>query len=280
MERHLFERDGERFVPSALCRGPWYPDTQHGSPMLGLLARAIEEVPSQQPVQVVRFTADLMRAAPLAPVQTRARLHRAGKHVEYVEASLLAGEAECARATAMRIRVGEVAVPESLDGASASVPDFPADDGGLSWIQAPDHEGPALHHAFELRPVPGFATPTAWLRFRAELVRGEAPSPLVRVALAADFTYPIAVIRAIRRDRDYLVRQPFVAINPDTTVNLHRPMRGEWLCIDTQTHLDRRGTATASARLYDREGAIGFASQSLLVRGPEAAPANWRRQRG
>ena len=75
------------------------------------------------------------------------------------------------------------------------------------------------------------------------------------------------------------MRQPFVAINPDTTVNLHRPMRGEWLCIDTQTRLDRGGTATASARLYDREGAIGFASQSLLVRGPEAAPETWRASR-
>ena len=48
----------------------------------------------------------------------------------------------------------------------------------------------------------------------------------------------------------------------------------------TRTHVDPIGAATASARLFDAAGAVGFASQSLLVRGPEAAPASWRRYRG
>lgn len=273
-ERWIYERDGERFVPSGLARGPWYPDTQHGSPVLGLLARALEGVPSERPVQVVRFTADLMRAAPLAPVEVSARLHRAGKSVEYVEASLRAGGEEYARATGMRIRLGELVVPEPVDAEGAAPPALPPDDGGLAW---PARSGDALHEAFEIRPAPGFATPTVWFRLGVPLVRGEALSPLVRVAVTCDFTYAVTVIRRMRLDRGWLLRTPVVAINPDTTVNLHRPMQGEWLCLDVRAQVDPLGAATAGARLYDARGAIGFSSQSLLVRGPEAAPASWRR---
>lgn len=278
-DRALFERDGDLLVPGPLCRGPWYPDTQHGGPMLGLLARAVEALPAERPVQVVRLTADLMRAAPLAPVSTHARIHRAGRHVEYVEASLRADGTEYARATAMRIRLGEVSVPGSVDGEAPAAPPLPGDDGGLGWSSGPGR-GEALHQAFEIRPVPGFETPTVWFRLGVPLVRGEATSPLARVALTADFTYAVAVMRRIRRERDFLLRQPFVAINPDTTVNLHRPLRGEWLCLDTRTSVDPLGAATAGARLYDRDGPVGFASQSLLVRGPEAAPASWRKYGG
>jgi hypothetical protein len=276
-ERFLFQRDGERFVPSSLARGPWYPDTQHGSPMLGLLARAVESLPAQRPVQVARFTADLMRAAPLAPVEVRAEIRRAGKYVEQVEASLLAGGEECARATAVRIRLGEIAVPEALDGAAATPPPLPRDDGGMGW---PMRSGDALHEAFEIRPVPGFETPTVWFRLTAPLVRGEPLTPLVRVATACDFTYGVSVIRQIRLGAQSLLRTPVVAINADTTVNLHRPLEGEWLCLDTRAHVDGLGAATASARLFDARGPIGFASQSLLVRGPEAAPRDWRRYSG
>src|SRR3989442_1041655 len=41
----LFERDGARFVPSELCRGPWSPEAQHGGPPAALLARAAEPLP-------------------------------------------------------------------------------------------------------------------------------------------------------------------------------------------------------------------------------------------
>ena len=37
------------------------------------------------------------------------------------------------------------------------------------------------------------------------------------------------------------------------------------------------GTFSATGTLFDARGAIGFATQSLLARGPEAAPSNWKR---
>ena len=34
----VFHRDGERFLPTELARGPWDPNAQHGGPCAALLA--------------------------------------------------------------------------------------------------------------------------------------------------------------------------------------------------------------------------------------------------
>jgi acyl-CoA thioesterase len=104
---------------------------------------------------------------------------------------------------------------------------------------------------------------------------------LVRVAITSDFAYSLPIMRRLRTDGgQFLMRQPFVSINADTTINLHRPPRGEWLCIDTHSHVDPIGAGTAGARLYDMQGVVGFVTQSLLVRGPESAPDSWKDYRG
>ncbi len=274
----IFHTDGEALVPTGLARGPWYPDTQHGSPMLGLLARSVERVPSERPVQVTRLTSDLLRAAPLAAVTTRARVLRRGSSVEWIEAELLAGDELCARATALRFRVAEVGVPHDVEWSGGSPPPLPESAGRFGWEAARDADDlPALHHALELRPVPGFEAPTAWMRLKVPLVAGEADSPLVRTAVVSDFTYTVPFIRAMSRDREALARRPFVAINPDTTLNLHRMPEGEWICLDARATYDAVGAGTATARLFDARGAIGQSSQSLLVRGLEARPESWKR---
>jgi hypothetical protein len=274
----IFHGDGDAFVPTGLARGPWYPDTQHGSPMLGLLARAVERLPSERPVQVTRLTCDLMRAAPMSPVRTRARVLRRGSSVEVVEAELLAGDEPCARASALRFRTAELWVPDGDEWSGGEPPPLPERSSGFGWEAARANDGePALHHALELRPVPGFEAPTAWLRMRVPLVAGEPDSPLVRTAFVSDFTYSVPFIRSMSRDREALARRPFVAINPDTTLNLHRMPEGEWICLDARATYDGHGAGTAFARLYDARGAVGLSSQSLLVRGLESRPESWRR---
>jgi hypothetical protein len=198
--------------------------------------------------------------------------------VESIEAELHAGDEVCARASALRFRVADVEVPEDAEWNGGAAPELPERSSSFGWEAARGSDDlPALHHALELRPVPGFESPTAWLRMRVPLVAGEAASPLVRTAFASDFTYTVPFIRSMQRDRGAIARRPFVAINPDTTLNLHRMPEGEWVCLDARAIYDAHGAGTATARLYDARGAIGQSSQSLLVRGFEARPESWKR---
>jgi acyl-CoA thioesterase len=271
----VFAPDGDGFVPTELARGPWYPNTQHGSPMLGLLARAVERVPAERESQITRLTVDLMRAAPLARVETRARVVRSGSSVDVLEAELAAGGEVFARASALRFRVAPVAVPEEL--VPERPPALPERAMRFPWSESRGDAESPLQRVLEMRPVPGFESPTAWLRLRVPLVAGEANTPLVRVAFASDMTYSVPLMRMASRDVRAMALRPFVAINPDTTLNLHRPAAGEWICLDARATYVDNGSGTAYARLFDERGPIGHSSQSLLVRGMEARPESWKR---
>src|SRR5207247_1190725 len=98
----LFERDGARFVPTELCRGPWSPDAQHGGPPAALLARAAERFEGGEEMAVARLTVELLRPVPLVPLTVAARWARPGRKVQIVEASLRPGDRE--GATALRLR--------------------------------------------------------------------------------------------------------------------------------------------------------------------------------
>lgn len=260
----------EFFEPTGLARGPWHDDAQHGAAMLGLLGRAVERHPAQRPVQVTRLTVDLLRAAPLSPVATRCRTIRSGKNVEVLEASLVAGGREYARATASRFRVTEIEVEDDPAHAEApTLPDASPTDGAMLLSRE------AFHHAAELRSVPGLEVPAMWIRLRVPLVADEETTPLQRVAAASDSTYSVPFMARVMADPSLLGRRRAVAINPDTSVNLHRPLRGEWVCLQGWSHQDASGAGTAFVRVFDRDGPIGHASQSILVRGPEARPESW-----
>ena len=53
--------------------------------------------------------------------------------------------------------------------------------------------------------------------------------------------------------------------NVDLVVSLHRPPRGEWLGMDARTIHGGTGAAQAVAVLFDADGVIGRATQSLFV---------------
>ena len=184
--RALYELDGERLVPTRLARGPWHASSQHGGPMQGLLARAIEQHPASRPCQVVRFTCDLWRAAPFEPVTLRTRPLREGKAAEWIEAELVAGDAVVARASALRLRAEEVPAPP--DPMPCPLGDLEDAAPAVRWLGGCDgDDGPTdFVNAIELRPVDGFTRSAAWLRLRVPLVAGEPTSPFVAAATLCD----------------------------------------------------------------------------------------------
>jgi len=96
----------------------------------------------------------------------------------------------------------------------------------------------------------------AWLRMRFPLVRGEAVSPLARVLIAADSGNGVSSALDYRR---------FIFVNPELTVHLHRPAEGEWVCLQAETIVARRGVGLAVSTLHDLRGPIGYGLQSLLL---------------
>jgi hypothetical protein len=252
----IFEMRGELFSPTGASRGPWSPDSQHGGPPAMLLARAVESQPAPVPMLVSRLTVELMRPVPLTPLRVEAGLLRGGRRVQLVEASLWAGETEVARARALRIRQAPLELPP---GPPAAAPppgpeEFPPWQG---WA-APDQE--AYHTVgVELRFASarkGDGPVTAWVRLRQPLLEGEEPTPLQRVAAAADFGNGVAPVLDPRR---------YIFVNPDLSIHLHREPAGEWVCIRSRSWVEADGRGLAESALHDRRGRIGRAVQSLLV---------------
>jgi hypothetical protein len=248
----FFSRDGERFIPSELTRGPWDPKAQHAGPPSALLGRAIERCDPRPGMRVGRITFEILRPVPLAPLTVEARVERPGRSVEMLEAALVGPEGELMRARGWRVQVGEV----ELDSAE-SPPPGPESAEPRPFF--PTGEEVGYHTAMEYRFVSGgFLEPgpaTVWMRMRGALVDGERPTPLERVLVAADSGNGVS---AALDWRDHLF------INTDLSVHLLRPPDGEWVCLDAVTYVN--GLGLSDTALWDEHGRIGRAAQTLLVR--------------
>ena len=55
-------------------------------------------------------------------------------------------------------------------------------------------------------------------------------------------------------------------VNCDLTINLFRRPVGEWICLEARSLFGGNGCGLAESALYDEEGVIGQATQSLAVR--------------
>jgi hypothetical protein len=254
----LFERDGARYVPTQLARGPWSPKALHGGAPSALFATVCEIHDPGPAAFVARFTVELMRPVPLAPLELKVRTIRPGRKVQWIEAMLLAeGEHEVARATVLRVRSADVdtsgSVHPQVDAPppydSAESQKFPFGEGAIGFWNVHDVR---LVEGTWLEPGPG----TAWFRLRCPVIAGEAISPVARVAAAADFgsgvSNPVRLTNAN-------------AINPELTVHVHRHPLGEWVCLESGAWAQPHGVGMADTRLHDEHGVIGRGVQTLLV---------------
>ncbi len=273
----IYEPDGDRLVPTRLALGPWQAKSQHGGPMQGLLARAVEQHPSSKRMQIVRFTCDLWRAAPFEPVTLHVRTVREGKSAEWIEAELRAGEQVSARAAALRMRVEEVAVP--VDRSASAVGALEDASPAVRWLGSGEGDAAPTDfvNAIELRPVDDFVRPAAWLRLRVPLVAGEDTSPFVSAATLCDMVYGLPIVRDVQRGQAR-VAQPFLAINVDTSLQLHRAPAGPWIALDAEVRYGPDGAGLGRASLFDEDGPLGYAQQSLLLRAASSRHSEWERR--
>ncbi len=236
--------------------GPWSPDALHGGPVAALLARAIEAVEAPAPMAPARLTVELLRPVGREPVRVAAEVLRPGRKVQVVEATLEGSSGPLARARALRIREQAVPVPPGPPEVVPPGPEHGTDSPPWREDEPVAFHNTGVEHRFVLgrfdRPGPA----TDWIRLVAPVVPDEEPSPLQRVAAAADFGNGISGIL-----------DPAAAtwINPDLTVHLSRLPVDEWIALEATTHLGPDGWGLAESALYDTRGRIGRAVQSLVV---------------
>ncbi len=244
--------DGE-LVATEFTRGPWSPDHQHGGPPAALLARAVEQ--AAPGMHVARLTFEFLRPIPLARFTVRTEVLRPGKRVQLLAASLLSGGDELCRATALCLRTDALALPDPPAPGPAPASIAASEPYAFTFFRWPVgyHSAVAIRRA---AGVWGSGAMAAWMRMLEPLVEGEEPSPLVRVVVAADAGNGVSAPLDPAR---------WTFINPDLTVYLHRPLAGEWVCLDGRTTPEPTGIGLAQAALWDERGAVGRSLQSLLI---------------
>jgi hypothetical protein len=255
----LFERDGERFAPTPLARGPWDPNALHGGAPSALFAWACERFDPSPAAFMARLTVELMRPVPLAPLWLSVRSIRPGRKVHWLEASLFdEGEREVARATALRVHNIDVDTAGSVHPDVEMPPPHDAPNVGAFPFGGIGRAG--YWNAHDVRLVRGnWAEPgpgTAWFRLRCEVVRGEPLSPFARVAACADFGSGVG---------NPLRMTNAAAINPEVSIHVHRHPVGEWVCLDSGAWAQPSGAGMAETMLFDEVGVIGCGVQTLLV---------------
>lgn len=248
------------FRAGPLTRGPWDPGHQHAGPPIALVCRAIEQAAAEHGLtHVARLTANLLRPVPIGELIVEVMTDYAGRNAGHFSAHLMAGTKEVARFTALAQREIPTPLPEDLQGhplPAAPLPPEASPEQHFPW------EGRELgyEHLVETRGARGriWQGPCAiWFRMRHALVQGEVPSPYQRVAVAADSGNGVSAILDASR---------YTFVNSDLTINLLRRPVGEWICLDARTNLGPAGGGLAESALYDTQGLIGRATQSLAVR--------------
>lgn len=261
MPEAVFVPEADAFLPTERALSPWSSSLLHGGPAAGLLARAAEHWANAARLVPARFTFELFRPIPRAPLRTELHTIREGRRIAVIEVRLLAEGETVSRASVVLLRPSPVVVPPT---ASFEPLPFPRPEHLPPTTTEPTlrlRGSEGFHTTLEVRrivpSVPGGGgRAAAWVRLPCEFVAGEPTSPLVHAAAVSDFANGLAHISA----------GPETGfINVDITLALHRFPKPGWLAIDATSGAERSGLGLITARLYDDAGQVGALMQTLLA---------------
>ncbi|WP_297648565.1 thioesterase family protein [Pseudonocardia sp.] len=248
--------DGSRFFATFSTTGPWFADAQHVGPPTALIVRALERCDPRDGTQLSRITVEVLGPVPAGEVAVTAAVERPGKNIELLAAEVSAGGRPVLRARAWRLAQGDTAAV-----ASGEEPPIPGPEHGVERPERPPGWLPGFMDTLEWRWVRGWlgepGPGTAWARQKVQLVAGEEPSPLQRLAVVADSGNGAAAPFDIRE---------WLYVNTELTLHLHRAPAGEWMGVDAHTVVGPTGLGTVSGHLFDERGHCGRSAQGLIVR--------------
>lgn len=270
MSAAFYVRDGDHLCATEYTRGPWHSTLQHGGPPSALLVRAIEQSDDLAEQYVIaRLTFDFLRPVALGRFTVDVEPQRSGKRVGRVVARLLLEGVEVLRASALRIKKVDVALPSPRCPRHAA----PRGPAGLEpWAFPFFRDAVSYQNAVELRisrGVWGKGATTAWMRLRAALVEGEPTSPLQALVSLADATNGVCPV---------LDTRAYTFVNADLTLHLDRAPVGEWFALDARSTADATGVGLTQSEMFDEHGEIGRVLGSLVIdqRNDAGAPPGGR----
>ena len=260
------ERGGtEVLLPGPRARSGWGgPGQVRGTAVSGALARASERVTAEWDDAArffpVRWTVDLFRPAPMAPVSTEATVLRRGRRLRLVESVLRHDDTVVARASALMLATdsppaaGEVWAAHGDTGWPAPgllpVPDLTpgTSEQALYFSEGTGWTSNADAHRNTARKA-------TWHR-REALVDGETASPFQLVATAADSSN----LAGSWGDKG------IEFINADLTLSLTRlPRDGSGIGVLAEDRQGDDGIAVVRTSLFDRDGRLGTVMMSTLA---------------
>jgi hypothetical protein len=251
----VYTLDGAVAQPSAYAAGPWDPGLQHGGPSSALIATIVDALPAQAPMQLTRLSVDLMRPAPIAPMDISTRIVRDGRNIQLVEAIITIDGKECVRASALRMRTATLNAAIAPRPVNAPPPEqCPPNEGSIIPVSVK-----SFSNIMEMRVARGdtWRGPSAmWFRMRAPLIAGRPLTPLMHTLAAADFCNGVSATLPFAQ---------WTFVNGDLTVHLARAPVGEWILLDAETWLGDGGRGVAFGLLGDERGYFGRAAQSLVI---------------
>ncbi|MDG2026581.1 MAG: thioesterase family protein [Acidimicrobiales bacterium] len=253
----VFIPDGDVLIPQPTAAGPWFPGVQHGGAVTGLIARAVEMMPSAQPMMLTRMSVDLSRKVPMGPTRVTAEILRDGKRVQSLAVSFEVDGEIVARSTAIRIRIDESVVPPDR------VPDWPEDEPPVGpdeldninkMVGGPDFVDNFTMRRREDETEPGRAV--SWVKLDVPFVLGEPTQPMTFAAAAAD------MIPSAGSIMDF---NTHISVNPDLSMQFHRVPVGDWIGSAALVRVNPGGFGSTDAQLFDQTSSIGRSMKSLLI---------------
>jgi hypothetical protein len=247
----------DRFSSTEATVGPWDPRLSHGSPPATLLLRAIENDFPRDDVRVGRITLEFFGPVPVAELTVSTEMVRPGSRVELSRARIAANGKTAMEASAWRIATGAGRVPAVPD--ARKPPPLPGPQPQTRTVfEAIPHFG--YGRALEWRFVDGgfdqLGPATIYARPLIPLVEGEPLSPLARLMLMVDSANGISAA---------LPLGAFLFVPVELTVSVRRYPRTEWVGMRAETTIEDDGVGQTRAELFDEEGYIGTAGQTLFV---------------
>jgi len=258
----LFQRDKELYVPTSACCSPWSRQHLHGGSVVGLMAHAVEQASDSVSLNLSRLTVDLLRPAPCSPLAVSTRLVRGGKRLQILEASLLTGDTEVARASALFLENSPLPVPDygRFPGPEFDPPSGPVETNiseAAGWHSQFSPVG--LHSTVKAVVIDGVKSEgkgIAWMKLPQPLVQGVTTSPTVMAATLCDFGNGVGQLG---------LSSGVGCINADVTLYLHRTPVGEWLGLDARSRMQETGVGLVETTLFDSQGPVGKILQAIIT---------------